>query len=160
MKLYDAHNCCLHRSETADVGYCIVWCFSGGFVTYNSWKVTVRWNFTFFRTWGIESIKALVRANWMPTQMHQVMCQWYNYWFLAKVCYVGFHCLGLISWFSFTWLVGFFVCLFFYLALIYVVFWLMGVLWVLCFVWKDYILKSRTKAINTFCLKCFVFIVP
>lgn len=36
----------------------------------------------------------------------------------------------------------------------------MGVLWVLCFIWKDCILKSRTKAINTFCLKCFIFIVP
>lgn len=157
MKLYGAYHYWLHGSETADVGCCIVWCLSGGFITCNSWKVTVKWNFTLCRTWGVESIKTLVRQ--MPTQMHLVTCRWYHYSSLTKVYHVGFHCLGLISWFSFTWLAGLF-CLFCYLALIYVVFGLMGILWVLCFIWKDYTLKSKTKAINTFCLKCFIFIVP
>lgn len=70
--VYSAYDYWLHGSETADVGCYVVWCLSGGFVTQNSWKVTVIWSFTLCRSWGVQSIKALVRTDWMPTQMHQV----------------------------------------------------------------------------------------
>lgn len=151
MKLCCARSYWLHWSDATDVGYYVVLRLSCSFVTHSSWKVTAIWNSTLYWTWGMKNIRAFVWANWMRARLHQMMCLWYRYPPPTKVCRVGFHYLGLISHFSFAWLAEFFfVVLFSYLALIYVVFGLTSVLWVLHFIWKHCILKSKLKAINTF----------